>query len=190
MRAFIAAQLPPAIKECLSETQNQLKTSGADVKWVEKENIHLTLKFLGNIDQDSTPPIKEVLNSTAKEFIDFTFRISNIGAFPGLDHPRVIYAGIDEGADKIKELIISLENKLLKIGIPKEDKDPVPHITIGRVRSFHNISSLKKQITGINPQQKAIIQKIALKEIFLFKSELSSAGPLYEAIEGATLKSR
>jgi len=190
MRTFLAIELPSKIKESLANIQNQLKTTDADVKWVEPQNIHLTLKFLGEVDDKKLSRISEIMDDIAGNSNSFYIQISSLGAFPKIDFPRVIWVGIEKGDKETKEIARALEEKIAKeAGIPKEDRPFSSHITIGRTRSSLNriklIQELKKLAIGL--EQNNLDFPVA--KITLFKSTLTPKGPLYEALKETNLKS-
>jgi RNA 2',3'-cyclic 3'-phosphodiesterase len=187
MRTFIAIELPKEIKEYLAKLQQELKTAQADVKWVEPDNIHLTLKFLGEIDDTLLEKITAIINDVANKISAFKLRINSLGAFPKIDSPRVIWVGVDAGDKEVKEIAGKLEEEIAKIGIPKEDRPFSSHITIGRTKSGLNQQKLvqvlkdKFDLGGKNPEFSA-------SKITLFKSTLSPKGPAYEILKEADLK--
>ena len=187
MRTFIAIELPSEIKDSLSRLQEELKTSGADVKWVTPENIHLTLKFLGEIDDKKIDKIIKIIDDTAKEKNKFQIRISSLGAFPKVDFPRVIWVGVDTGDKETKEIAEGLEEKIAKIGIPKEDRPFSSHITIGRTKSSLNREGLVQDL-----KDKAELGggklNFYVTKITLFKSTLTPKGPIYEVLKATNLK--
>src|SRR3989338_2255815 len=122
MRTFIAIELPQEIKDSLARLQEQLKQSGADVKWVAPKNIHLTLKFLGERDDKKIEKIKQVIEEAAKERTVFQMRIASLGAFPNERSPRVIWVGVTQGDSETKQIAESLEAKIAKLGIPQEER--------------------------------------------------------------------
>lgn len=188
MRTFIAIELPKEIKDALASLQGQLMTSGADVKWVKPENIHLTLKFLGERDEKKLEKIAAVLEEVAKNKNVFQAEVSSIGAFPRIDSPRVIWIGIEKGDSETKEIAEELEEKIAKIGIPKEDRPFSSHITIGRTRSSLN---QEKLITGLRKLENKIEKQtmhFSVTKITLFKSTLTPKGPVYEALKETSLK--
>ncbi len=112
MRSFIAIELPQNIKDYLSRLQTQLKNSQADVKWVEPQNIHLTLKFLGEIDDNQLSEINNILENIAKERKHFQANVSSAGAFPKINFPRVIWVGLKEGDQETQDIARYLEEKI------------------------------------------------------------------------------
>ncbi len=188
MRTFIAIELPKEIKDALARLQEKLKSTGADVKWVEPDNIHLTLKFLGEIDEQKLDKIALILENIAKDKSSFHICISSIGAFPRNSSPRVIWVGIDKGDKETKEIAKQLEEKIQKIGIPKEDRSFSSHITIGRTRSALNLQKLVQELKTLENDLGIKGMEFDATKITLFKSTLTPKGPIYEVLKEADLK--
>ncbi len=187
MRSFIAIELPKEVRDSLGNLQEKLKTYQADVKWVEPGNIHLTLKFLGEINQEQLSKISLILDSLARDKKNFSIRLASLGAFPKMDYPRVIWTGIDKGEKETQELAREIEEKIEKIGIPKEGRPFSSHITIGRTRS--NLGR-DKLVTGLNNLQgyfQETPHEFRVNKITLFKSTLTPRGPVYEVIKEVSL---
>ncbi|MDP1853460.1 MAG: RNA 2',3'-cyclic phosphodiesterase [Candidatus Omnitrophota bacterium] len=183
MRTFIAIELTNGIQDKLASLQEKLKSASADVKWVNPSNIHLTLKFLGDTDEKKIDPIKNIINKLAIKFKAFNSEVSGLGAFPNLQSPRVIWAGLSN-ADTISAISETLEDGLEKLGFPKEKHSFKPHLTLGRVRCPKNIDILEK-ILAENLDFKAGILEI--KTVCLIESKLSPKGPAYTTIYSKTL---
>ena len=188
MRTFIAIPLPAQIKKRLSDLQDQLRASGAEVKWVEPQNIHLTLKFLGERDEKKIEKIMAVLDDTVKGKLRFSIRISQLGAFPRIDSPRVIWVGISQGEEETKIIAQELEEKIARLGIPKEDRPFSSHITLGRTRSAKNLENLVRELNNAGVNWKTEGLEFTVNQITLFKSTLTSRGPTYETLKEAALK--
>lgn len=187
MRTFLAIELPPEIKDALSRIQGQLKSSGADVKWVLPQNIHLTLKFLGEIDDKRLEKVIEIVDDAVKDKNPFRMRVSSLGAFPKISFPRVIWIGIDKGDKEIKEIARELEEKIAQVGIPKEDRPFSSHITIGRTRSTLNREGLVQGLEKLAGNFEGENLEFTVTKITLFKSTLTPKGPVYEVIKEANL---
>ena len=176
IRTFIAVNLNPEIKEHLTSLQNILNIPETKIKWVEKNNLHLTMKFLGYISLEQTELIKSELKEIAGRYSPFTIRLSsNIGVFPTYKMPRIIWVGIKEGVSELKELYNSIENNLSNKGFPREDKDFSGHITIGRVKFIRdktNFIQILKRIE-VNNFTKEV------GSIELMESKLTTTGPIY-----------
>jgi len=177
MRTFIAIELPQDIKDSLSALQDKLKTAPAEVRWVKHENIHLTLKFLGEIDAKQLDKIKLILQEVARDHHEFKTRVSTLGVFPNLNYPRVIWVGLDKNDEPVQKIVQDLEEKIAKLGIAKEKRTFTSHITIGRVK-------LGKFIAPENQASR----EFTVHKITLFKSTLTPGGPVYEILQEANLK--
>jgi len=188
MRTFIAIELPQEIKDFLSRIQGQLKASGADVKWVEPKNIHLTLKFLGEINDEKQDAVTRIIGDVAEDKNPFSMRIYSIGAFPKINFPRVIWVGIEKGERETKEIAKELEGKLVKIGIAKEDRPFSSHITIGRTRSAINREKLVQDLKILENNFGEKNLEFLVNKITLYKSTLTPKGPIYEALKEVNLK--
>ncbi len=181
MRTFIAIELPQEIKEELGRLQEKLKAAGADVKWVEPKNIHLTLKFLGEIDEQARNRICSTLEEICRTRKPFVIALSSLGAFPNTISPRVIWAGISQGDSEVKEIAQAVEEHLETIGFPKENREFSSHITIGRTRSGKNRQELTKLLANLT--QKNLERQFPVTKIILFKSTLTPHGPIYEILQ-------
>lgn len=188
MRAFIAIELPKEIKDALANLQSQLQSAGADAKWVAPQNLHLTLKFLGEINDKQLEKIAAVLEETAQRNRPFQLSINSLGAFPTASAPRVIWVGVDKGEAECKKIAAEIEEKTALAGIPKEEREFSCHITIARVKQLLNQDKLAR---GINQQAGYFKEKtlrFSVAKITLFKSNLFPKGPIYEAQKEANFK--
>ena len=179
IRAFIAIELDGTIKKVIKDIQSNLKKSGADVKWVALDNIHLTLKFLGNVESRKIPIITKAIWQIAIQMYPFAITINSLGGFPSLNNPRIIWIGIDEGRSDLIELSRYSEEKLGCLGFKSEIRSFKPHITIGRVRSELNRHYLSKEIK--NFKFPGILSQ-AVNSITLFKSTLTQKEPIHEVL--------
>ena len=188
MRTFIAIELPREIKDILAGIQEELRQARADVKWVNPENIHLTLKFLGEIEQDLVKQINALLENIAQENSCFRLYLSGLGAFPKLRYPRVIW--ISAASDQpVIDIANDLERRLVKIGLPAESRRFSTHITLGRVRSGKNQKALVQAIESLNKNLSSSPQpEFKVLQLTLFKSTLTPQGPIYEALSTHPLK--
>ena len=185
MRLFIAIELSDPVKDSLTQIQSHLKYAAADVKWVERDNIHLTLKFLGEIDEKKAAVISTILDNIAKDFSPFEITIKDLGVFPKMDFPRVVWVGLEEkGAKIVEEIFKKIEERLVELGFDKEARAFTSHITIGRVRSPKNKEALKEKILSydLSPTTKSPISSI-----ILFQSTLTPKGSIYTKLHEAQL---
>ncbi len=185
IRTFIALELEPSLQQALGHIQETLKKTGADVKWVRPTDIHLTLKFLGDTPSHQLDSIAQTIRSITEQSSSYPLELTKIGAFPTIEHPRVVWIGVEEGKEETKKIAHSLEEKLQGIGFKKEDRGFEPHVTIGRVRSGLNRMALFKALKEFQIEA-AMNQKA--NRITLFKSTLTSQGPIYETLGRFDLK--
>ena len=188
MRTFIAIELSEEIKATLAQVQSHLKYSGADVKWVEPTNIHLTMKFLGEIDEKTRENVQSILDEIAKTTKPFEISLKDVGAFPKIEFPRIIWVGLGKGAKESTELANNIDVALsTEIGFDKDTRDFVSHLTIGRVRSGKNKQALKEKLISFNHQLTTNHQPLTTKSIsvILFQSKLTPAGPIYSKLHEA-----
>lgn len=187
MRSFIALELSGAAAQNLRVLQEELKSSGADVKWVEPRNIHLTLKFFADLNEKKIPAVKTAIQETTQLYRVFCVRLSELGAFPSAASPRVIWTGVSEGRDQIRAIAGTLEDKIARIGIPKEERAFAAHITIGRMRSPRNKDSLRNQMEKAGKELSARPVESQIDMLTFFSSTLTPRGPVYRTLYEAHL---
>ena len=191
MRTFIAIEISAEIRATLAQAQSHLKYSGADVKWVEPGNIHLTLKFLGEINEEKCAKITAALDSIAKTIAPFEISLKDIGAFPKIDFPRVIWVGLDKGTRESIELAGKIDEALSKIGFAKETRPFAAHLTIGRVRSAKNKEALKEKVEKLQGQvASSRVQGYVVKSVIIFQSTLTPTGSIYTKLHEAPFLDR
>jgi 2'-5' RNA ligase len=175
MRAFIAIDLPLQTKEKIAKLQEDLKKCNPDFKWVDPGNIHLTLRFLGNIQESRLGAVKEAIDKAVKGISEFKIVFSAFGFFPNPKRPKVFFIKTTE--EKILRSIASnLEDGLEAIGFEKESRFS-PHLTLARIKSFKNITGLKERIKDAKLEEEFMI-----KELILYKSTLTRLGPIYAEV--------
>jgi len=180
MRVFIAIELEDRSKRIVSEAQRTIQKNLKGIKWVEYENLHITLKFLGDLDEGKVERVKKVIKKVSSDTDGFYVSGGSFGAFPTPHKARVLFFGIKEGKDHIYNLFEKLEQELGKIGFEREKKPYHPHITVGRgkrqvfdVSEFLNLNATFRQ---------------KVKSITLFKSTLTPKGPIYDVLMRGELK--
>ncbi|HDM92333.1 MAG TPA: RNA 2',3'-cyclic phosphodiesterase [Candidatus Korarchaeota archaeon] len=178
IRTFIAVDLEDeeAIARIV-QIQREILATGNDVKLVEPENLHVTLKFLGSVDEALIPEIGRVLSNP--EMPPFRARLVGLGAFPNPTRPRVIWIGFEEGRREIAELMMWADARLRTLGFPKEAREPEPHLTIARVKRLRNRGSLRRLFTSLVSADVGIME---VSEIRVKKSILRPEGPIYETL--------
>lgn len=190
IRAFIAVQLPPEVKQALSCVQDTLKSGpGAPVKWVEPQNLHLTLKFLGDIDPDSVGSILAAMKEAAAGTGNLHLEMSGLGTFPGGRRVRIVWAGLAGEIKKLADLQERIETRLVPIGFQKEPRGFQPHLTIGRVRDQASPSEREDLYRRIERETNAKKARVSIDSVFLMQSRLTPSGPIYSELGHVFLSS-
>ncbi len=178
IRTFVAVDLEdPKIAAKIEEVQRGIEATDNGVKLVEPENLHITLKFLGSVDEALVPEIVRVLEGP--DIGPFRAKLFGVGAFPNMTRPRVIWVGVEEGREELIRLIRWVDSRLRRLGFPKEDREPHPHLTIARVKWLRDSQSLKRILSSLLSTE---FGEIEVREIRLKKSTLTPKGPIYETL--------
>lgn len=185
LRTFIAVETPPNVVGRAGQLAKVLRPAGADVGWVAAENLHWTIKFLGNARQKDLIDICRALADAAARTPPFTMTVHGAGAFPAIDRPRTIWLGAGEGASGIIHLANAVEEEMTAIGFRREGRRYEPHLTVGRVRSGGpSQTELGRLLGGQRDFDGGVME---VDEVVLFSSELRPDGPVYEALERVEL---
>ena len=179
IRSFIAIEIPQDLKNKIREWQDGLKKTVSGVKWVVPDNIHITLKFLGNINENQIPELKQAIINSVSGSGQFEIEVSGEGCFPNMRRPRVIWLGVEKGKDALKKIASNIENECRRIGFEKERRPYSPHFTVGRVKFLKDTSALQKYFME-NPFNPEIFRA---EEIILMKSDLTPSGAVYTPLE-------
>ena len=177
MRAFLAMELNEYVKDNIQKTQNLLSdTNAADLKNVEYENIHMTVKFFGDINERKTKQITKIINNTTCDYKPYTMKVSKIGAFPNTRKARVIWTKAGDKNNTTIDLIQNLDEQFSKIGFNKEHSYK-PHITLSRVKRIHDNELLQDTLDEI---KNSYYGKVNVDRILLKSSTLTPEGPQYK----------
>ena len=172
LRCFIAIEIPETVKRSIAYISDSLKKSGADVKWIADENIHITLQFLGETEESLIPEIKEALYKILAPYSLFYIKIGDVGCFPSARRPRIIWVGIEDSQSLIN-LYKNIASEMVKFGYQKEERGFTPHLTIGRVKSNRNMGELLKRLEEFTVTD---FPAFEVQNIRLMKSELKPSG--------------
>lgn len=184
LRLFVAVEVDEEVRKNLAEFQALLKEAGSDVRWVDVQNIHITLKFLGYVEEVNLPRVKEIIKKAVTGVGPFGVRFEGVGAFPRLERPRVVFVAMEDPAEGLSKINSQLEEGFVELGIEKEGRDYEPHLTIGRVKSSRNLEPLVKLLRHYTKQ--AFGQE-RVSRVVLMQSELSPEGPTYTELDSFTL---
>jgi 2'-5' RNA ligase len=179
MRAFIALALPEAVRDSLGRLQEELRTSRADVKWVESENLHVTMRFLGEVTQAQGESVKQLVERTAAASPPVRVSLHQVGAFPSVQAARVVWVGVEEGKDELTRLAEQIEEGCRALGLAAEERPFAAHVTLGRVRSPKRRRELSEALARLTWEPPVPWEARALA---LFQSILTSSGPRYTAL--------
>jgi RNA 2',3'-cyclic 3'-phosphodiesterase len=180
IRAFIALPLPDDIKDTLQTAIKELKEKTRGVRWVRREALHITLKFLGDIPEDLLEPLSRELNEATRAFAPLNVSFTEFGVFPNMRKPRVVWAGLSGDVKELSGLASSVEKACARCGIPEEKRPFSAHITLGRL----------KIPTMLDLGSGSLAGKFTVSEVLLFRSELLPGGPRYTVLHKSSLESK
>lgn len=183
-RLFVAIKIKPDEKliDSIYSFKNDLK--GEKIKWVETQNIHITLKFLGETDESIVSEIKNVIENAVSGIEKFEFKIDGAGIFASKKSPRVIWFGISKHP-VLKKLYEAIDSGLENLGFERDKRNFSPHLTIGRIKYIKEIEILEDLIDEFRDET---FQKVDVKEVILYESILRREGPIYKSIKTFQLK--
>ena len=176
IRTFIAIELPEKIIYTINKVQEEIKSYGLKIRWVRPENIHLTLKFLGDIKAADTEKVAIAVSESVTGYPPISLAVKGIGVFPGIKRPRVIWLGVSNQLDVLTTFQKTLDEKLEAIGFPKEKRPFRGHLTLGRIKSKIDPKKLNdalKEFTRFESEH------FLADRIILYKSDLKPNGPVY-----------
>ncbi len=187
IRTFIAIDLGKTIRDRCLALQDTLARGGVELKWVEEENLHLTLLFLGEVEDRTLPALCQAVADCCAEHNPFPLSVESVGCFPNPRRPRVVWVGVGTGAAEVAALHDALEPPLLELGCyRREDRAYTPHITLGRVKGDEPTEALAAALAR---QAKWRGGETDVREVRVFSSELTPRGPIYTVLSRAKLRS-
>jgi 2'-5' RNA ligase len=177
IRSFLAFELPVEIREQIRVISKELKKTALPVRWVKVDNIHLTILFLGSVDEDTIGDIEEKVNVVVKGFSAFKTKLNAVGAFPHWKRPRVIWIGLNGDIGRLSNLRNKLLEELKVLGFMPEKRPFRPHLTLGR---FKGPIDRGEDMKWILDRYRDINSDLyQLNELILYKSDLKPDGPVY-----------
>jgi 2'-5' RNA ligase len=185
IRTFVAVEIGSAIRDCAAELIDEFRAAGADVKWVEPQNLHITLKFLGDVDSREIHHVCQAVQGAVAEVAPFEFEVRGAGAFPNAKRPRTVWLGVGEGHEELVDLNRRVEKPLEKLGYRREARRYQPHLTIGRARrggpGVVELGNLIREHADFD------LGRTTVSQVVVFSSQLDRSGPTYEALARAPL---
>lgn len=178
VRSFVAIQPDAAVLEALAAFSEELRESGADVRWIKPEAIHLTIKFLGEVPESELAGIQRALGESFGEQPPIELAAHGIGVFPNLKKPRVLWVGLE--SDGLFGLVERAEIALSPLGFPPEEREFTPHLTLGRFRSTRGWERLSQRVKDAREQS---FGSCTIDHATLYRSQLRPDGAVYSPIE-------
>ena len=180
-RLFVAVPVSEDVKERIELVYSRLRETGADFNFIDLNNVHFTLKFLGDVEEDKIAEVKEKIAEILGSQKKFEIKLVGVGVFPNLDKIKVVWAGVEDG--KLLELMKKVNSELNYIRKDEHEKE-VAHLTVARVRSGRDIERLQKVLKEIEGMD---FGTMLVDKVILYESELTSKGPVYTIVEEFTL---
>ena len=184
IRTFIAVKLPETVLAAIDGVQERMAAYGFNVRWVTTGNIHLTLKFLGEVDEDEVDGIAAVLTEAVHGFAPLRLAAAGVGVFPSVKRARVIWVGLSGQLPELAALQRSIEDRLATIGYPHEKRPFSGHLTLGRVKGLIAASRLT---TAMGAFRDFASETFEVDRVVLFKSDLRPTGAVYTELRQVTL---
>jgi RNA 2',3'-cyclic 3'-phosphodiesterase len=184
-RTFICVEIPASLRKNIASLQDDLRAVGSQVSWTKADNIHLTLKFLGDVAEPDLPKICRASELAATGIEPFALTVAGTGCFPSAKNPRVLWVGFQVLPEPLTKLQSRLEEFLDRVGFPRENQRFRPHLTIGRVRSNSSPFALSKKLEEHGFES----QTFAVDRLVVMRSQLNPKGSIYTPLQIIPLKS-
>ena len=179
-RLFFGVALPEATRAAAAELIASFKIEPGRVSWVKRDNLHLTLKFLGDAGDASVPAIAQTARKAICGFAPLKLEVEGVGVFPNKDRPRVIWLGMTGETERLAEMEAALSAKLEPLGFSREERPFTAHITAGRIKS----DAIRGQVLRVTRAcQKAHVGAAPVTEVILYESRLNPGGSIYIPVE-------
>jgi RNA 2',3'-cyclic 3'-phosphodiesterase len=180
IRTFIAIEIPEDIRNRIAVLQSGLKGLGGKITWVKPENMHLTMKFLGETEQHQVKNIFDKLDQAVSSINQFEIKFKEVGAFPNFRRPKVFWVGTEGDNSTLIEVANKIDQQMCEFGFRPENKRFSAHLTIGRVRDQKGIETVIKLL---QQEENFSPGEFVVKHVSFIKSELTRLGPIYTTLE-------
>ena len=184
LRAFIAIELPEKVQESLQQVQKRFQAHRFKVRWVKTENIHLTLKFLGNIRVDVVEEIRQAISEEVENRGPFNLQARGVGVFPGVKRPKVLWAGLTGDIGQLVSLQQTIDGRLVGVGFTREKRKYKGHLTLGRIKGRINSRQLVNAMGEIGDFES---DPFTVNRVVLFQSRLKADGAEYTRLHAVNL---
>jgi len=189
MRTFIAIEIPEPLRASLDRALVALRSELEQdlVRWVKLGSMHLTLKFLGEIERQQVGSVQEIIEETAAGSSKFVLEVKGFGCFPNGKRPRVLWVGVEPAGDDLLQLQADLESRLEKIGFESDRRVYHPHLTVGRVRKGLSGAEIRVIADWAQEAQLGTVGEFEVEAISLIRSVLKPSGAEYAQLHAARL---
>lgn len=190
IRSFIAIELDDTIRRALGDVQEKLKAERAAkmVRWIAPESIHITLKFLGDVDADKLPALQNAIADASNGIPPFVLTLRGVGAFPNTRRPNIVWVGAEGQVEIATELEQKIEDACVFLGFAREDRPFTPHLTIGRVKRDASPSDRRFIGEMIERVQVGMLGELHVDHVSLMKSDLRPTGSVYTRLAAIQLQ--
>ena len=182
IRSFLAFELPVDIKEIIMAISDDVRQLSLQVRWINITNIHLTIVFMGNVQEEQIKPIQEIVRDVCLGYGPFSVGIKGIGLFGRRRNPRVLWVGLDGAIDRMGCFRDDLQKKLRPFGIKEEKRRFKPHLTLGRFRKGARTGTRLDDL--LSEYHDLTSHECTMRELVLFKSDLKQGGAVYSKLDG------
>ncbi len=181
IRSFIAFEIPESIRREIARTMRQMATHWPEYRWVDTDQLHLTMNFLGDVPDEKITDVCQVLRKVVPAFDAFSFTLSGLGAFPKAKRPRVLWLGVTEGASQLSKLYYQLADDLEHLRLERDRKAFRPHVTLARIRDRQRWSdSIVEKVERNDPLEMGVVDA---NQLVLYSSHMEKAGPVYTPMD-------
>ena len=186
VRMFVAIEIAPKSALQIEKLMTVFASSGADIKWVESGQFHVTLKFLGDVEREDMASVCVAFQKSVADISPFEIRAMGAGAFPKIEVPRTVWVGVEDPSNSLNAAFNAVESAAVKMGFVRENKPFVPHITLGRIRKPS--PALKGLSEKIAQYPRCDLGKTFVTHVDVLSSELTRRGPIYAVLARCPLQ--
>jgi len=183
VRTFIAIEIPNTVISKIRELQDAIKAYGFKIRWVRAENIHLTLKFLGDVEEIKINEIAKAVSKTAEEHSPISLKAKGIGVFPGIKRPRVLWVGLAGQLEALVKLQKTLDENLIVLDFSREKRAFKGHLTMGRIKDRIDVKKLGDALMAFRRFES---ETFTAGQIILYKSDLTPSGAVYTKLSSTS----
>ena len=186
IRTFIAIPLGDEVNRKATRLIERIRQPGDGIKWVPTDNLHLTLKFLGEVDNTEVPDVCNVVHDACADRDPFELHFAGTGGFPSIDRPRVLYARIEDASHGLTDLVSELDQRYANLGFKPESRDYTPHLTLGRTKGGGRRAG-EDVVERLRSEEQTEIGDMLADSVQVIASFLDKRGPTYQVMDTVEL---